>query len=150
MGRRLTHRRTRDSKGENPLSRLCFVGIPKMRLISFWAGRTGSTQRSHTGLNSPLFIYHNLSYHTVKDVLQITSLFFFQFLFCLLKMPYFSTFTPDTYSPGFVFLCSHFSAISISQPVSKVKLPSCWFFSVYFFPRSLCSSFFVFLPFSLS
>lgn len=88
MGRRLSHRRTRDSKGENPLSRLCFVGIPKMRLISFWAGRTGSTQRSHTGLNSPLFIYHNLSYHTVKDVLQITSLFFFSnFSFVYLKCP---------------------------------------------------------------
>lgn len=76
-------------------------------------------------------------------MLGITS-FFFQFPFCLLHLPYFSAFTPDTNSPGFVFLCSHFSAISISQPVFKVKIPAFFFFCL-FFSRSYCS-FFVFLP----
>lgn len=73
-------------------------------------------------------------------MLWITSSFFFQFPFCLLHLPYFSAFTPDTNPPGFVFLCSHFSAISISQPVFKVKLPA-FFFFLFIFSRSLCSFF---------
>lgn len=81
-------------------------------------------------------------------MLQITS-FFSQFPFCLLHMPYFSAFTPDTNSPGFVFLCSHFSTISISQPVFKVKLLAFFFFFLsVLFSRTLCS-FFLFSSHSL-
>lgn len=87
---------------------------------------------------------NSLLSYTDKDMLGIISFFFFQFPFCLLHLPYFSSFTPDTYSLGFVFLCSHISAISISQPVFKVKIPAFFFFCL-FFSRSYCY-FFVFLP----
>lgn len=117
-----------------------------MRLIPFCVGRTGSAQRSHPGLNSPFSVYLGPSYHTVNDMLWITSHFF---PFCLLHLPYFSAFTPDTYSPGFVFLSSHISAGSISQYVFKVKLPAFFFFFFcLFFSRSLCS-FFLFSSHSL-
>lgn len=114
-----------------------------MRLIPFCVGRTGSAQRSHPGLNSPFSVYLGPSYHTVNDMLWITSRFF---PFCLLHLPYFSAFTPDTYSPGFVFLSSHISAGSISQYVFKVKLPAFFFFFSVCFFLGLCVPSFCFPP----
>lgn len=118
------------------------LGFPRWdEFLSVWAGLA-----LHRGVMQ-VWMLSSVSCSPMVLLRYITDRlsFSFQFPFCLLHLPYFSAFTPDTLPAGFVLLCSHFFR-NFSFSISFWSQPSCLLFPLS--SRFFCS-FFLFASHSL-